>query len=51
MDTVGVFARFPEHLKAKEKRRTRHDGYPVVISEATTIHGDGTIPRITNPET
>jgi heme-degrading monooxygenase HmoA len=48
MDAVSVFARFPDHLEAKEKYAQWYEGYQIVISEVTASYGDGNIPHITS---
>jgi hypothetical protein len=47
MDAVSVFARFPDHLEAKEKYAQWYEGYQIVISEVTASYGDGNIPHVT----
>lgn len=47
MDAVSVFARFPDHLEAKEKYAHWYEGYQIVISEVTASYGDGNIPHVT----
>jgi heme-degrading monooxygenase HmoA len=48
MESVSVFARFPDHLEAKEKYAKWYEGYQIVISEVTASYGDGNIPHITS---
>jgi hypothetical protein len=46
MATVSVFAKFPDHLKAKEKYTRWYDGYQIVITEVKASYGDGRIDHI-----
>lgn len=47
MESVSMFARFPDHLEAKENYAKWYDGYQIVISEVTASYGDGRIPHVT----
>jgi heme-degrading monooxygenase HmoA len=47
MESVSLFAKFPDHLEAKEKYSRWYDAYQVVISEVKASYGDGGIPHIT----
>lgn len=48
MESVSLFARFPDHLEAKEHYARWYDGYHIVISDVTASYGDGRIPHITS---
>lgn len=48
LESVGHFAKFPDHLEAKEKYAQWYDGYQIVISEVKAAYGDGRLPHITN---
>ena len=50
MESVSLFARFPDHREAKEKYAQWYDGYQIVISEVTASYGDGRIPHVTAGE-
>jgi heme-degrading monooxygenase HmoA len=47
MESVSIFAKFPDHREAKDKYAKWYDGYQIVISEVTASYGDGTIAHIT----
>lgn len=47
-ESVAQFAKFPDHLEAKEKYARWYDGYQIVISEVKASYGDGQFPHITN---
>ena len=48
MKSVSQFAKFPDHLEAKEKYAQWYDGYQIVISEVKATYGDKRLPHITN---
>jgi heme-degrading monooxygenase HmoA len=48
MESVSLFARFPDHLEAKANYQKWYDGYQIVISEVKATYGDGRIAHITS---
>jgi heme-degrading monooxygenase HmoA len=46
MESVSQFARFPDHLEAKQKYQQWYEGYQIVISEVKASYGDGTLNHI-----
>lgn len=50
MATVSVFAKFPDHLEAKQKYAQWYDGYQIVVSEVKATYGDGRLNHISQRE-
>jgi hypothetical protein len=50
MESVSLFARFPDHREAKDNYAKWYKGYQIVVSEVTASYGDGAIPHITSLE-